>query len=73
MPAGDRKVTVMFERQGRDAAAGHLVAKRAERGRLYEGQADKLTEGRYHAWVVDPALAGDPSADFRGAPSGRRN
>jgi hypothetical protein len=62
-PAGDRKATVLFERQGqtrRPVTLSRIAASSA----IFEGQASKLTDGRYHAWVVDPALPGDPSADF---------
>jgi hypothetical protein len=63
VPAGDRKVTVLFERQGQTRRPVTL-SQTAQSSAVFEGQASKLTEGRYHAWVVDPALPGDPSADF---------
>ncbi len=63
VPTGDRKATVLFEREGQTRRPVTLAAT-AQSSAVFEGQASKLTEGRYHAWVVDPALPGDPSADF---------
>jgi hypothetical protein len=67
VPAGDRNVTVLFERPGQ-ARRPVTLARTAQSSAIFEGQARQLTEGRYHAWVVDPALAGDPSADFEVLP-----
>ena len=67
VPAGDRKVTVMFERQGQTRRPLTL-SQSAQSTAVFEGQASKLAEGRYHAWVVDPPLAGDPAADFEVLP-----
>jgi hypothetical protein len=67
VPGGDRKVTVMFERQGQTRRPVTL-AQTTQNTSVFEGQASKLAEGRYHAWLVDPALPGDPSADFEVLP-----
>jgi hypothetical protein len=67
VPGGDRKATVMFERQGLTRRPVTL-SRSAQSTAVFEGQASKLTEGRYHAWVVDPSLAGDPAADFEVLP-----
>jgi hypothetical protein len=67
VPAGNRKVSIMFEREG-ETRRPVTLSQSAQSAALYEGQADKLTEGRYHAWVVDPVLAGEPSADFQVLP-----
>jgi hypothetical protein len=67
VPAGDRKVTVLFERQGQ-ARRPVTLTQTSQSSAIFEGQASQLTEGRYHAWIVDPALAGDPSADFEVLP-----
>jgi hypothetical protein len=65
VPGG--KATVMFERQGQSRRPIALTRSSASPA-LFEGQASKLTEGRYHAWVVDPPLPGDPAADFEVLP-----
>jgi hypothetical protein len=65
VPGG--KATVMFERQGQSRRPIALARSSASPA-LFEGQASKLTEGRYHAWVVDPPLPGDPAADFEVLP-----
>jgi hypothetical protein len=67
VPARDRKATVMFERQG-DTRRPVTLSPSTQSTAVFEGQATKLAEGRYHAWVVDPALAGDPAADFEVLP-----
>jgi hypothetical protein len=63
VPAADRKVTIMFEREGQTRRPVTL-SQGAQSSSVFEGQATKLTEGRYHAWVVDPSLSGEPSTDF---------
>jgi len=67
VPAADRKVSIMFEREG-ETRRPVTLSQSAHSTAVYEGQADKLTEGRYHAWVVDPALSGEPSTDFQIVP-----
>ncbi len=66
-PADERGVTVMFERTGQSRRQVTLARSTQNRS-LYEGQITKLTEGTYHAWIVDPAVAGEPATDFQVLP-----
>jgi hypothetical protein len=68
LPPKGQQVTVMFERQGQTRRAVAL-SQNAANPAIFEGDAVKLTEGRYHAWLVDPALPGEPAADFEVLPS----
>lgn len=68
VPAEDRGVTIMFEREGQTRRPLSL-ARHTSNPAVFEGQATKLSEGRYHAWVVDPVLAGEPATDFQVLPA----
>jgi len=66
-PADERGVTVMFERAGQSRRQVTLARNDQNRS-LFEGPITNLTEGTYHAWIVDPALMGEPSTDFQVLP-----
>ena len=68
-PTSDRKATIMFERQEGQSRRPISLSQSSRGPSLFEGQATKLPEGRYHAWVVEPALPGDPAADFEVLPA----
>jgi hypothetical protein len=63
MPAGSDGVTVLVERQGHARQQVTLERDPVHR-HVFEGQLPRPADGRYHAWVAQPALAGEPAADF---------
>jgi hypothetical protein len=62
-PAADDGVTLMLERPGEPRRQVTLRRTAGSRG-IFEGVVNRLTPGSYHAWVIDPTLPGEPSADF---------
>jgi hypothetical protein len=62
-PAEDRGATVMLRRGDQTERQIALHRNPAHR-ELFEATLDELPQGDYHAWLVDPALPGEPSTDF---------
>ncbi len=63
-PADDEGVSVMIEREGQKNQRVTLVRHATDRG-IFEGALEGAMDGRYHAWIVTPALDGRaPSTDF---------
>ncbi len=58
----------MFRREG-DSHRPIKLARSVENPTLFEGQVSSLSEGRYHAWVIDPTLAGESATDFEVLPA----
>jgi hypothetical protein len=67
LPAADGGVTVMYQRQD-EGSRPIKLARSSDNPTLFEGQVSGLVEGKYHAWVVEPSLAGQPAADFQVQP-----
>lgn len=65
LPADPSGVTVMIERKGEGRQPVKLTRLR-EAPTMYEGQAARLADGSYHAWISQPAFnEAPPSTDFR--------
>jgi uncharacterized membrane protein len=62
-PTEDRGATVMLRRADQAERQIALYRNPAHR-ELFEATLDELPQGNYHAWLVDPALPGEPSTDF---------
>ncbi len=56
-PAEDEGVSVMIEREGQKNQRVTLVRHATDRG-VFEGALEGAMDGRYHAWLVTPALEG---------------
>jgi hypothetical protein len=63
-PAQDDEVVVVLEREGDKNQRIKLERNAVSRG-VFEGSLANAPDGRYHAWVASPTVAGQaPSADF---------
>ena len=64
-PAADDGVTIVLEREGQPNRQVKLSRAPSGRG-VFEATLPPLADGRYHAWVAEPALEGNaPAADFQ--------